>query len=129
MIILDTHTWLWWIQGNTDELPNVVRQRIDSSDSVSVSALSCLEVALLEKKRRIALPMPVVEFFESALSEAGISLLPLTPAIAARSATLPDIHRDPIDRIIIATAIEHDADLISRDGNFPQYPSVRVWWG
>ena len=128
MIILDTHTWLWWVQANTADLPKVVRQKIDTSDLVAVSVLSCLEVAWLEKKGRITLPVSVTDFFESALTGSGILLLPLTPAIAAKSSSLPDIHRDPIDQIIIATPIEHDAELISRDGVFARYPDVRVQW-
>ncbi|MDX2020821.1 MAG: type II toxin-antitoxin system VapC family toxin [Deltaproteobacteria bacterium] len=128
MIVLDTHAWLWWIQGNTVDLPDAVKQRIDASDTVSVSAVSCLEVAWLEKKRRIALPLPITDFLKLALEGSRIGLLPLTPTIAARSAALPEIHRDPIDRIIIATAIEHSAELISRDRIFTRYPDVRVQW-
>jgi len=55
-------------------------------------------------------------------------LLPLTPSIAAKSAALPDIHRDPIDRVIVATAIEHGAELVSKDELVGRYPSVQVRW-
>lgn len=51
----------------------------------------------------------------------------LTPRIAARSAALPDIHRDPIDRVIIASAIDYD-ELLTRDGMIARYPGVRVRW-
>ncbi|MBN3895956.1 MAG: hypothetical protein HWQ41_12025 [Nostoc sp. NOS(2021)] len=57
-------------------------------------------------------------------SDSGISLLPLTPAIASCAVNLSPIHRDPFDRIIIATAIEYQARLASIDGFFCQYSQL-----
>lgn len=129
MIVLDTHAWLWWIRGDTLELPSAMRDIIDNSpESVAVASVSCLEVAWLAKKGRISLPMPIDDFFVKAIDGSGLVLLPLTPRIAARSAFLPDIHRDPIDRVLIATALEHNAELATRDGLISQYPDVRVRW-
>ncbi|WP_437604292.1 PIN domain-containing protein [Sorangium sp. So ce590] len=48
--------------------------------------------------------------------------------MAAKSAALPDLHRDPIDRVIIATAIDHNAELVSKDELVSRYPGVRVRW-
>lgn len=64
------------------------------------------------------------QWFQEALSPSGISLLPLTPAIASCAVNLSPIHRDPFDRIIIATAIEYQARLASIDGFFRQYPEL-----
>jgi PIN domain nuclease of toxin-antitoxin system len=85
-------------------------------------------VAWLVKKGRIVLPVPVERFFAEAIEGAGFELIALTPRIAARSATLPDIHRDPIDRILIATAIDVDAILATKDAIIATYPGVRVRW-
>lgn len=129
MIILDTHAWLWWVQGETVELPLLMRELIDGSpEPVAIASVSCLEVAWLVRKGRITLPVPINEFFTKAIDDSGLMLLPLTPSIAARSAYLPDIHRDPIDRVIIATALEHDSELATRDGMIARYPDVRVRW-
>jgi PIN domain nuclease of toxin-antitoxin system len=130
VILLDTHAWLWWIQGQATDLPQSVRDLIDSSpEPVAVATVSCLEVAWLARKRRIFLPVSVEDFFLKAIEGAGLHLLPLTPKIAARSAFLPDIHHDPIDRVLIATALEHDAILITKDEAIARYPNVRVKWG
>lgn len=83
---------------------------------------------LAREEGRIALPVSIEEFFTKAIDQAGLVLLPLTPLIAARSAALPDLHRDPIDRVIIATAMEHDAELVSKDELVSRYPGVRVRW-
>jgi PIN domain nuclease of toxin-antitoxin system len=128
VILLDTHTWLWWVQGASAPLPPTTAERIRTADLVAVASVSCLEVAWLAKKGRIVLPGTVESFFDEALGKAGLNLLPLTPSIAAKSAALPDIHRDPIDRVIVATALEHGADLLSKDELVAKYPGVRVHW-
>lgn len=128
MILLDTHAWLWWV-ANASELPARMRTVInEGAEFVAVASISCLEIAWLAKKGRIALPVPVEEFFDRAIEQAGLQLLPLTPKIAARSAALPDIHKDPIDRVLVATAIELNASLVTRDTVIPSYPGVRVRW-
>ena len=129
MILLDTHAWLWWLQPKVREMPEATRRFIASaSEPVGVASVSCLEVAWLVKKGRVALPVPTKEFFILGIERAGLELVPLTPSIAARSAELPDIHRDPIDRVLIATALELDATLVSRDASITAYPDVRVTW-
>jgi PIN domain nuclease of toxin-antitoxin system len=59
-----------------------------------------------------------------ALDPAGVELLHVTPAITLRVVTLTDIHSDPFDRLIIATALEHSAKLASMDGRFVHYPEI-----
>jgi len=128
VILLGTHTWLWWVQGTSASLPARAAERIRTADVVAVASVSCLEVAWLAKKGRIVLPGSVESFFEEALDKAGLRLMPLTPSIAAKSAALPDLHRDPIDRVIVATAIEHGAELIPKDEIVAKYPGVQVRW-
>jgi len=64
------------------------------------------------------------EWFALALAGSDVELLPLTPEIAVRAVELPDIHRDPFDRIIIATALEMDTRLASVDGRFVSYTAL-----
>jgi PIN domain nuclease of toxin-antitoxin system len=129
VILLDTHAWLWWLQPNAREMPEGTRKFIASANEpVGVASVSCLEVAWLVKKGRVALPVPTKEFFVLGIERAGLDLVPLTPNIAARSAELPDIHRDPIDRILIATALELNATFVSRDTVIATYPDVRMTW-
>lgn len=71
MILLDTHTWLWWVQGSAS-LPKNALDRIQSADVVAVASVSCLEVAWLAKKGRIVLPGTVEQFFDEALGKAGL---------------------------------------------------------
>lgn len=121
MIVLDTHVWLWWVNLDHAHLKTSWIQRIESSQRVGISAISCFEVAWLERHKRIVLSCPRDEWFTKALSGSGIELLPITPTIASIAVDLPEHHSDPQDRLIIATALAHNADLLSADGKFPQY--------
>jgi PIN domain nuclease of toxin-antitoxin system len=128
VILLDTHTWLWWVSGAPEPPMRMKALITTANEPVAIASMSCLEVAWLAKKGRIALPVTVDQFFERAIEKAGLQLLPLTPKIAARSAALPDIHRDPVDRVLVATALELDAVLATKDSVIPSYPDVRVRW-
>ncbi|MCC5619706.1 PIN domain-containing protein [Nostoc sp. CHAB 5836] len=97
---------------------------IETANQVGISPVSCYEVAFAQQRGRLFLPCPLEQWFQEALSPSGISLLPLTPAIASCAVNLSPIHRDPFDRIIIATAIEYQARLASIDGFFCQYPEL-----
>jgi len=81
-------------------------------------------VSLLVKQRKLELPLPVDEWLVEALSASGVDCLPVTCEISRLSVALQDIHKDPADRIIIATAITHDALLASVDSAFPEYSEL-----
>jgi PIN domain nuclease of toxin-antitoxin system len=115
MIVLDTHVWLWWVNQDTQRLKPEWLARLEGPEDVGVSAISCFEVAWLERHGRIALPCPREVWFEKALAGSGIALLPLSPRIASH---------DPQDRIIIATALAYDGSLMSSDTKFPVYTEL-----
>lgn len=121
MIVLDTHAWLWWINQDMELLKPGWNNQILQASRLAVSAISCFEVAWLERHGRIELPCPRAIWFEKALAGSGVELLPITHEIASLAADLPEHHRDPQDRIIIATALAHAARIISADGKFPLY--------
>ena len=124
MIVLDTHIWYWWINGDHDRLSKFQAEALRTSGHIGVSAVSCFEMAHAVRRGRIELPVPMREWFAKALEGSRIELLPLTPTIALRAVELSDHHRDPFDRIIIATALELDGQLVSVDGQFPAYPEL-----
>lgn len=124
MIVLDTHIWLWWINQDQARLKPTWTARIESAEPVGVSAISCFEIAWLVQHHRIELPDTEDDWFDKALDRSGISLLPITPRIARIAVQLPEHHRDPQDRLIIATTLAHDATLISVDNKFPLYAEL-----
>ena len=124
MILLDTHIWVKWILEGGNALPTSITTRVESEDRVCISAISCLEMAWLVRNGRIELPMPLEQWIRDSLEPAGIECLPVTCRIAQYSADLPQHHKDPSDRIIIATAIVHQSLLASLDGLFPAYKEI-----
>ncbi|MFN8439950.1 MAG: type II toxin-antitoxin system VapC family toxin [Caldilineaceae bacterium] len=126
MILLDTHVWIWLVDGNprlTTEQQNYLHQH--ESQGLAVSVISCWEVAKLVEVGRLAFSCPVQEWIDQALDYPGIQLLELTPRIAVESTQLPGtFHRDPADQIIVATARVLSLPLFSFDEKIDNYPHV-----
>lgn len=125
MIVLDTHVWFWWINLEHHRFSASMRTALETSESLGVSVVSCYEIALAARRGRLWLPCPTLQWFAEALEPSGIQLLPLTPEVINRAVDLAAIHRDPFDRMIIATALIRDAGLISLDGVFHHYPELQ----
>ena len=123
MILLDTHIWLRWLL-QTEPLPIRLVEQIEQADIVTVSAISCWEVVMLERKQRIKLPLPVEQWLKEATTGSGVEVLPITCDISCLAGTLPEHHKDPADRIIIATALCHNLKLMSLDSIFPDYQEL-----
>ncbi len=129
MIVLDTHVWLWWVNSVPHKLSPEFVEHLEQGDvRVGVASISCLEVALLLKKNRIELPCDLGHCFDLALSGSQIELLPLTPQVAQLSSELPDIHKDPADRIIITTTMLAGAQLATADETVRRYTNVEFAW-
>lgn len=125
MIILDTHIWVNWIVRGEEALPAAMTDAMQKEDRLAVSGISCFELAMLVFRGKLELSLPVNEWLTEALGPSGVEVLPVSCEIANRSVLLPEIHRDPADRIIIATALVYDAKLASIDSVFPSYPELK----
>ena len=125
IIVLDTHIWLWAVNGNLERMPPTWLDRIRKADRVGISPVSCYEVTLANKKGRLELPISVDEWLEAATSPSLFEIFPLTARIALGAVNLSPIHKDPFDRIIIATAIAYNAKLASIDKLFFEYDELK----
>jgi PIN domain nuclease of toxin-antitoxin system len=125
MLILDTHVWIWLINGDSrlehsGLLPEI--NKAARTKSIKIPAISVWEVSMLASKNRIILEGDTMEWINKALSAPGISLCPLTPEIAYESAHLPgDFHGDPADRMIVASARKLNATLVTFDQKILEY--------
>jgi PIN domain nuclease of toxin-antitoxin system len=128
VILLDTHIWVWWVDGNP-QLSAGQRQHIEAHErsGLGVSVISCREVCKLVELNRLVLRQPVAEWINQALAYPGIRLLYLTPRIAVESTQLPgDFHRDPADQVIVATARIRGCSLLTADRRLLGYPHVKT---
>jgi PIN domain nuclease of toxin-antitoxin system len=124
VIVLDTHIWFWWVTEEFDRFPFHWREIIETAGQVGVSAISCYEIALAHQRGRLELPCAAHQWLQNALEPAGIMLFPLAPAIASRAIELSPVHKDPFDRLIIATALDYGAKLASVDGVLARYSEL-----
>jgi len=125
LVILDTHVWLWAVEGMTETMSDAAVEAIAEASRrgrVAVSAISVWEVAMLEARGRISLSRPVEDWVEAALRVPGVRLLELSPAIAVESTRLPGtLHGDPADRILAASARVAGGTLATRDRALVEY--------
>lgn len=127
MLVLDTHIWIWWINQTPQRLPLEIIKLIEQTDLVAISAISCFEVTWLYNHGRIHLEIPVQEWIYQATDGAQIITLPVSCAVASLAATLPEHHKDPQDRIIIASSINHEARIVSADSKFGEYQEIKKY--
>jgi PIN domain nuclease of toxin-antitoxin system len=125
--VLDTHVWIWVMEGAKTELSGATVSRIEEAggrSELAVAAISVWEVAMLEAKGRITLSRSIDDWVNAALTAPGIRLVELTPEIALESTRLPgEPQGDPADRMIMATARVLGATLITRDRQILAYGS------
>ena len=129
--LLDTHTWIWWNMNPTN-LSDKVRQLIVDSEKYSellLSAISPWEFCKLLEKKKLGISCSPEEWLKEALDMPKFRLVELTPIIAYRSTSLPQpFHNDPGDQIIVATAREENAILLTKDAKIQQYSHVKTLW-
>jgi len=123
-LVLDTHTWLWFVDGNTTLKPKVVSAITFAamSGSLLIPAICVWEIAMLQMKGRLTLNKPLAEWVVQALALSGTILAPLTSEISIESCMLPGaFHSDPADRMIVATARVEGATILTRDRRIVEY--------
>jgi PIN domain nuclease of toxin-antitoxin system len=129
VILLDTHVWVWWAAEAPRRLSARARHAIAESPSIAVSAISPWEVAMLVAKGRLELDRDVLVWIRQALALPRVTFVPLTPEIAVRSTRLgAGFPGDPADRILVATARELGASLVTKDEILRRAEGVRTVW-
>jgi PIN domain nuclease of toxin-antitoxin system len=123
-ILVDTHVWLWYINGSK-ELSKSAQKTIATAlhgNQAYIAAISLWEIGMLDKKQRIILEMPALEWINKSIDITRINVAPITPEIAIESSFLPGkFHDDPADRLIVATARIEGLTLITRDKQILAY--------
>ena len=125
MYLLDTHAMLWYLRDSL-ELSASAHSLIDKAEYVVVSIASFWEVAIKQSIGKIQLCMTIPEL-ESLCLDRAIQVLPIQSAVLEQIKSLPKIHGDPFDRLIIAQAQIGKMTIITRDRMIPQYPVPTIW--
>lgn len=127
--IMDTHIWVWWNMNpkKLSENEIAIISSTEKYDEMLLSSISPWEFCKLLEKERLAVSCDPEEWIEQALDMAKLRLVPLSPKLAYKSTVLPQpFHNDPADQIIVATAREETATLITQDNRILNYRHVNI---
>lgn len=131
VIVLDTHALLWWL-GATDKLSAPARRalrRASAERPAVASSISLFEICTAERRGRLVLAMPLSDWFAEVQALTELRFEPVTPGVAMRAGRLSDdVHGDPGDRLIAATALELALPLLTADEKLQRVPGLKTVW-
>lgn len=126
-LLLDTHTFIWW-DREPELIPSATLALMRQDDAqLVVSIVSLWEIQIKTQIGKLNLQSPLAEIIAQQQSENGILLLPVTLPHILELDNLPQHHKDPFDRLLIAQCRTETATLVSRDTIFKQYDCPLIW--
>ncbi len=128
MVLLDTHVVLWW-SAEPSRVSKRARTLLEDAEELAVAAISWVELAWMARAERVALSVPARSWLHSLAAQ--LRTIPISPAIADTAMAVPSsFPGDPADRLIYATAREHDLPLVTKDRAIREsgLPGVRTVW-
>ncbi len=128
--LLDTHAWVWWVDHD-QRLGTRSLSALDAlpeDDRPCISDISLWEVATLVERGRLRFSIPFEDWLEAATHRRSVRMVPIDAAIAAKITELPPaFHRDPADRVIVATSIVLKRPLLTKDRTILSSGLVEQW--
>jgi len=124
--LLDTHAFLWFINGSTDLSTRAKDIIKNSENTMYLSIVNFWEIAIKLNLEKITIDMSFDELKEEA-DKNNFQMLPIQYEDIRILTTLESCHKDPFDRILIAQAIQNNLTMITKDSNFAAYPVKIVW--
>ncbi len=126
-LLLDTHTFLWFIDGNARLSPRARGLIEDHKNVKLISVASLWEMGIKISLGRLSLAQPFEELIPRQIQVNGFGLLPLRIPHIAKVIALPFHHRDPFDRVLVGQCMAEDLSLVSADPAFDKYSICRRW--
>ena len=125
--LLDTHAFLWWVT-NADELSNTVREIItDTDNTILFSVASAWEIVIKFRTGKLSLPENPEIYIPSRIAANQFQGLPIEINHVLQVANLPDYHKDPFDRILIAQSQIEKVPILTKDNLIIQYQVMTIW--
>lgn len=125
--LLDTHVFLWAIEGAGKKLSRRAEQIYTGSNDLWLSVASVWEILIKVQTGKLPLSVPAGSYLTKQLAENRIEVLPIKLDHVLRLESLPPYHRDPFDRIIIAQSVGENLPLVTSDPLFEKYPVKLIW--
>jgi PIN domain nuclease of toxin-antitoxin system len=127
MILLDTHTFLWFILDDAQLSSKADALISDPSNEISISPVTYWEIAIKISIGKYSLPEPYQVFMDREIGINNFRILAIQPKHTATLIDLPLYHKDPFDRLLISQAIVENMPILSADKAFDAYPIHRIW--
>ena len=126
MYLLDTHTFLWFLNDDS-RLPADTKELIETTaDPICVSIGAFWEMAIKDSIGKLTLPASIAQLMEDC-QEMGFSILPIQSAHLERLKQLPRLHGDPFDRLYVCQAQAEGMTIITTDENIVRYDVATLW--
>lgn len=126
-LLLDTHCFILYVD-RPDAIPSAARDLLeDTSNDLFLSLVSPWEMQIKSTLGKLQLSKPAAELVQAELDRAAIQLLPITLHHIDALSRLPNHHRDPFDRLLIAQAIHEGLTLVSSDQTIAKYAAPVLW--
>jgi PIN domain nuclease of toxin-antitoxin system len=126
-LLLDTHTLLWFVENDPKLSPKALDALADPNNDLLLSPATYWELAIKVGLGKYQLSEPLADYLNETIRLYELIILPIDVQHAATVSTLPQHHRDPFDRLLIAQAIVEEVSLVSGDAAFDAYPITRLW--
>ena len=131
MIVLDTHALIWWVTDDaalSKKAKREINRELDGGEII-ISAISAWEISMLVANQRLVLSMEVSAWLATVAEIEAVRFIPVDIEIATKSVELPgEFHKDPADRMIVATARKFAVPLVTKDEKIRTYPHVKTIW-
>lgn len=126
-LLLDTHAFLWWI-GDDPRLPDRARSAIgNGANEVFFSVVSAWEIAIKTGLGRVEVPQSLEDFVTEQVRVNGFEVLPVHLRHALAVSSLPALHRDPFDRMLVAQGMQEGLTLVTGDAEIARYGAEVAW--
>ncbi len=126
MLLIDTCALLW-LTSDPSRLSATAKKAIESEQALYLSDASVWEICLKWQAKKLGLPTPPRTWVAEQVSAWSLLRVPLEAEHFFRTTELPDLHRDPFDRLLVAQAITNAARIVTPDAAIKQYPVSVVW--
>lgn len=126
-LLLDTHTFIWMATGDPRLTPGTLGILTDPANELLLSPISVYEMAIKIRLGKLNLGMPLQSFVDEAVRRSRLTELPVRVTHSVAVEALPLHHKDPFDRLLIATAVAEGIGLVSADAEVRKYAVTIVW--
>lgn len=126
-ILLDTHTFLWFVSDDPRLSPRARELMQDGDHELLLSIASVWEIAIKVSLGKLPMTVPIETFLPAQLQRNDVQLLPIEMWHALKVAGLPFHHRDPFDRLLISQSIVDELPILGTDTSFDAYGVQRIW--